>query len=703
MSGSNDLLLEIGTEEIPARFIPPALERMRQQAADLFEGGGLAYGELAVYGTPRRLVLHVKGLEENQAERVRETLGPPRKISFDPKGLPTPAALGFAKAQGVEVGALQINTTEKGEYLCVVKREAGRPTREVLSMLLPDYLSQITFPKSMRWKPDRVRFARPIRWILCLYGNTVIPFSFAGVESGSLSRGHRFLAPESFEVKNSDAYFHDLETRFVMIDPVKRRTLILEELDREAGGKKGNAVRDESLLEEVCFLVEYPVAVCGDFDPSFLKLPREVLMTSMRGHQKYFPLENAGGLLPFFVGISNLRSRDMETIRKGYERVLKARLSDARFFFDTDRKLRLDDRVEKLKQVVFLDKLGTLWDKVHRLVPLVRSVCGEWGWEDTLPNAERAALLCKSDLLTEMVGEFPELQGVMGREYALHQGEPPAVAQAIDEHYLPRFSGDRLPLSREGCVLAVADKIDNLVGCFSLGLIPTGSYDPYALRRQALGVLNILISQKSRTSLTALFRAGLAVYGSGIRAENHDLILEKIIPFVRERAEGLFQGDGHLYDTIRTVVLYEKDGIRGFDDPYSAALKIAALEKVRKEAEFEMLMVSYKRAINILRSSQGGEGVVEETLLRFPEEKRLFHALSDIEGRFTVAMDGFDYEVALKTLATLKEPVDQFFDTVLVMDPDPDLRANRHRLLSRIQTLFSRFGDFSQIVVEGKR
>ncbi|MBI4715208.1 MAG: glycine--tRNA ligase subunit beta, partial [Nitrospirae bacterium] len=549
------------TEEIPARFFPLLLGRMRQEAARLLESEGLSFRDIEVYGTPRRFIFRVRDLIPRQADRTQEILGPPRKAAFDPQGNPTAAALGFAKSQGVAVNSLEVKTTEKGEYLCVTRREVGRETREVLPGLLVRFLSQISFPKAMRWNATQTRFARPVRWILCLYGKENIPFAFAGIQSGVLSWGHPFLSPESYVIGDVSEYERASESHFVVYDPEKRRESIASQLDRELPTRGGALVPDGPLLEEVVFLVEYPVAVCGSFDPAFLELPREVLITSMRGHQKCFSMERDGALLPYFIGISNIQTSPMDGIRKGYERVLRARLTDARFFFENDRKVSLEARVERLRQVIFLEKLGTLHDKAQRLRPLARRVCAAMGWDSAVADAERAALLCKADLLTEMVGEFPELQGIMGREYARREGEPGAVAEAIFEHYLPRNAGDIFPATPAGAALALAEKIDNLVGCFSIDRVPSGSHDPYALRRQTLGILNILIQRKRRGSLTALLSAGIEAYGDRIPPEGREGLLARLLQFIRDRAEGLWQAEEYPYDTIRTVLA------GGLDDP----------------------------------------------------------------------------------------------------------------------------------------
>jgi glycyl-tRNA synthetase beta chain len=692
--------LEIGTEEIPARFIPPALEKMKQDGIRMLQEEGFAFDEARVYGTPRRLVFSVQGLSDHQAERSWEVLGPPKKVAFDAQGAPTPAALGFAKNQGVGVEALRVKTTEKGEYLSVEKREAGRVTSGVLPDLLPRLLSQIVFPKAMRWNDSRVRFARPIRWILALYGDETVAFTFAGVNTGRLTSGHPFLSPGPHEVSDAGDYWRVCDTHFVTVDPEKRRDAIRTLIDKAASAVGGAVAEDVSLLEEVTFLVECPFAVCGGFDPGFLELPREVLMTSMRGHQKYFSVEQGGKLLPYFIGVSNLPTDPRGLIRKGYERVLRARLSDARFFYEADRKETLEGRSEGLRRVVFLEGVGTIWDKVQRLRSLTARICAEMGWDDAVSAAARAASLCKSDLLTAMVGEFPELQGAMGREYASLEGENADTAEAIFEHYLPRFSGDRLPASKAGAALALAEKVDNLVCCFHADLIPSGSNDPYALRRQALGILHILIAWQHPVSLKALLLGGIEVQGARVPPADHGPLLTRILLFIQERAEGLWMGEGYAYDTVRAVIA------SGLDDPCTEKRKIAALDRMRREPEFDALILLYRRVVNILlRSGEepSGNGAVVDSLLKEPAERELNRTWTEISGGMTHAVEAGLFDLALKTLVSLKGPIDTFFEKVLVNDPDPDVRENRFRLLSQVRTLFACYGDFSHIVVEGKK
>ena len=491
---AKELLLEIGTEEIPARFLPPALEEMADSFQKLMGKERILIGEVATWGTPRRLALVARDVAEEQGYEETEELGPPKAVAFDAAGNPTPAALGFARKQGVAVSDLIEVDTPRGVYLAVSKRTAVRPTLELLPELLPGFILGLSFPKSMRWGAETITFARPIHWILARYGGAVVPFELGDVTSGGATCGHRFLAPQAVEVTDAQAYLAALKKARVIVDPEARRTLLSEELARAAAGVKGEVVANPGLLEENTFLVEYPSVVVGNFEEKFLALPDAVLITSMREHQRYFSLRGADGrLLPHFIAVNNTLTRDPDVVRQGHERVIRARLSDAMFFFQEDAKTPLANRVDALKGVVFHSLLGTSYEKMERFRELAVSLSRQLAPE--LEDAVfRAATLCKADIVTEMVGEFPSLQGVMGRQYALLNGEPPEVAEALFTHYLPRHADDELPQDKVGALVGLADRLDTICGCFGVGLSPTGTADPYGLRRHALAVIRILRS-----------------------------------------------------------------------------------------------------------------------------------------------------------------------------------------------------------------
>lgn len=690
----NDLLLEIGTEEIPARFMPDSIKGVRDTAGKLLRENRLNYGDIAVYGSPRRLALIVRDVDERQEDIVIEVSGPPKGAAYSDDGTPTSAATGFARGQGVDISRLKIRQTDRGEYLFAERHEKGKNTKDVLPVLLNDLLTSITFPKSMRWNDTGVRFARPLRWLLALYGAEVIEINFAGVTSGRVSYGHHFMSPHSFVVDRPDNYVNLLKEKFVIADQSERRKYLEGQLKTIAGEKGGIVIPDDDLLKEVVFLTEYPVAVCGRFDDGYLSLPKAVLTTVLREHQRSFLIEEERGQsLPYFISVSNTMPGDAGVIRSGYERVVRARLSDAKFFFDADCRVRLEERSEKLMQVVFMAKLGTMAGKVMRLKASVGVLSELFGWTDCVGMTERAADLCKADLMTDMVGEFPELQGVMGREYALRQGEKSEVATAIYEHYLPRYSGDMLPATKSGKILAIADKMDNITGCFGSGNMPTGSNDPYALRRQALGILHILIKGGHNIALKSVAEISLSVYKGVLADDKHSAIIRDVIDFFRERLSTLLVSEGYRYDCVRAVISAD------LDDPYDAFLRITALDRYRLRPEFDALTVSFKRVMNIIPPDFAS--VFNEEMLRESEEKDLYQTFKDVENKAVAAKKVYNYWKSFSSIAELKPKVDLFFDRVLVMDKDINLRNNRLSLMSMLRDLFLKFADFRHIVVEG--
>ena len=499
-----ELLLEIGTEEIPAGFVSQALSDLKELVRKEFEANRIDFKGIRTLGTPRRIVLSIESVSEKQRDEETKRIGPSKAAAFDEKGTPTKAAIGFAKGQSVAVDSLEVIQTEKGEYVCAVKRETGRSTLEILSRLLPGVVLAIPFQKSMRWAEVPIRFARPIHWILSLFGGEVIPFEIGDVRSGNITYGHRFMSPDPIVVSDFKTYLQKLGQASVIVDPAERKKKIEEGMIREGARVSGKVLKDEDLLNEVNFLVEYPLPLCGSFDEKFLRLPREVVIHSMKEHQRYFPLmDDHGRLLPHFICISNIVPRDEKVVVKGNERVLKARLSDAAFFFEDDLKTPLEKRVEELKKVVFQAKLGTSYEKVMRFKNLASWIAERIDPKVRL-SVERAAFLCKADLVTGMVGEFPKLQGIVGKEYARLSGERAEVSEAIYEHYLPGFSGDRLPSNPVGDIVSLADKMDTIVGCFGVGLLPSGTADPFGLRRQALGIIRILLEKEYSLSIIEL-------------------------------------------------------------------------------------------------------------------------------------------------------------------------------------------------------
>ncbi len=683
-----DLLLEIGTEEIPARFIPRALDDLAAAARAALVARRLTHGEVSTFGTPRRLVLEVRGIAAQQPDLASEVTGPPKKAAYGPDGALTKAGEGFAKGQGVDPKDLFVKETAKGEYLAAIRREAGRSAAEILSEEVPGWILGLRFQKSMRWGGGELRFVRPLHWVLALLGGKVLAFDLEGLKSGNRSRGHRFLAPEEFEVSDMADYLVKIRAARVMVDPAERRDSIRRQVEEAGRARGGTVVVDAELLEHVTNLVEWPVAVCGGFEPEFLAVPAEVLVTAMKAHQKYFTVVDAAGrLLPWFVTISNMQAADMVLIRAGNERVLRARLSDARFFWEEDLKTPLRGRVSGLGSVVYQEKLGSYLEKVERVTELARWLAREAGGvsED---DAERAAFLSKADLVTGMVGEFPELQGVMGRYYALHAGEKPAVAEALLEAYLPRYAGDALPGTGLGAILSAADRMDTICGIFGIGMAPTGSEDPHALRRHTLAVVNILAERAwpihlySFVEFAILTLAGKHTSPSGrLRAD--------VLEFFRGRIENQHTAAGAPVDVVRAVLA------AGFDRVPEVGRRIAALDEMRRREDFAALAVTFKRVANIVPPQF--EGGIDADLCREPVERELAGAVAAVRADVDALVGGRDYIGALRRIAELRPIVDRFFDGVMVMAEDPKVRANRLSLLAAVQSLFADLADFRQI------
>lgn len=685
-----EFLLEIGTEEIPSRFINPALENMRELFAGLLVTGRIASrGEILVFGTPRRLVLSAPDMDERQADVSKEVIGPPKKVAFDAEGKPTKAATVFAEKNGVPVSALTVKATEKGEYMVARIDEKGGDTADWLKQALPGFILSIPFQKTMRWMDKDIRFARPIHWVLALWGGSVVDFGLNGIRSGNLSRGHRFMSPGAFMVKDFKSYASQAEPNCVVIDPAVRKQRIVKQTQELAKSKGGAVLDDPGLLDEVANLVEYPVAVMGSFNKEYLRVPKEVLITAMREHQRYFSVvDDQGNLLPCFITISNTRAEDMEIVRAGNERVLAARLSDAAYFFDHDAKQPLGDRVEGLKKVTYQEKLGTTYDKTVRVKTLSARLARLFHADASI--AERAAELCKADLLSGVVGEFPKLQGVMGRHYALSSGEDPRVADAILEHYLPRFAGDKLPDTLEGVCVGIADRIDTITGCFSISLIPSGSEDPYGLRRQSVAILNMLLERGLRLSLAELIAE--ACKGYDLKKQDKTKVAAETLDFFRQRLSGMLASEGLRSDVVDAALSV------GFDDPLIAREKVRALDAWRTSEDYQPLVTALKRAGNIV--PKGFAGVVKKGVLKLEAEKALHEAFIEIKDRVVEKTASLDFRGALADIASIRKRVDAFFDTVMVMDKDEEVKNNRLALLAGITGLFSQIADFSRLVLE---
>jgi len=684
-----ELLLEIGTEEIPAGFAPQALIDLEGIAQRELQGNRVDFGGIRTLGTPRRLVLVIESVAEKQRDEETKKIGPSKQSAFDAKGNPTKAAIGFAKGQSVPVESLTLVETEKGEYVCAVKKEQGKPTFELLSTFLPKWILSIPFQKSMRWADVPVRFVRPIHWILALFGGEVVPFEVGNIRSGNKTYGHRFMHSGSIPVKDFQSYLKATREASVMVDPVERKKKIEEEMVREGAMVSGKVLKDESLLNEVNFLVEYPVALCGAFDRQFLSLPREVLVHSMKEHQRYFPVEDGDGkLLPHFVCISNIHPKSREIVVKGNERVLRARLSDAAFFFEDDLKTPLENRVEQLKKVVFQAKLGTSYEKMMRFKQLAL-----WMAERIDPRlkeaVERTSHLCKADLVTGMVGEFPKLQGIVGREYARLSNERPEVSDAISEHYLPAFAGDRLPSSPVGDVVSIADKMDTIVGCFGVGLVPTGTADPFGLRRQALGIIRIVLEKEYSLSLGELIEESEKQLKEKM-GRPVEQVKEEVLDFFRVRYQNFLLDRGTAFDVTDAVLSIS------FDDLLDVQGRIDALKKAREWKDFESIVIAFKRAMNILKGSLPKKEITPSLFVEAVEQN-LYQSFLKGKKEIDFHLSRRDYSAALLEMTQMKKPIDDFFDGVMVMVEGEAVRSNRLALLDAIRKLFLRIADFSRL------
>ena len=684
---SKTLLLEIGTEEVPAHVMPGILSQLKENAAKTFEELRIEYKNIKTLGTPRRSALLVEGLAEQQADLSKENRGPAVNIAFDADGNPTKAAQGFARGQGVKPEEL----VTKDGYVYAMVHEKGGQTVDLLGDTLKGLVDGLNFPNNMHWADLDYKFIRPLRWLVALYGQDVIDFEVANVKSGRTSRGHRFLSEGDFEIADAEDYVEACRKASIIVDQNERCEMIRQQIAEVAAANGGQAEVNEDLLEEVLYLVEYPTALCGKFDEKYLALPAEAVITPMRDHQRYFPVLKDGQLLPLFITIRNGGKEHLETVQHGNERVLRARLEDAQFFFDEDRKKTLEQHGEKLKTVVFQDGLGTIYDKALRLEVLAGYIADAIGAnEQDKKDAVRAAKLAKADLVTGMVTEFTELQGVMGREYALLDGETKAVAQAIDEHYMPRFAGDSQPASVAGRIVSLADKIDTIVGTFSRGLIPTGSQDPFALRRQALGIVNMLKEAQYHISLSQLVAKAMELLNIADAGQQAKL-QNDVADFMKLRLKNVLADAGIRYDVVDAVFVT-------VDDIYGVFLRAQAVNEAVKQ-DMEKTIQAFVRTGNIARKAEDVQAAVETDLLAEQVEKDLCKAYEAAASKVEREIVAQDYAGAIATLSQLAAPIDAFFDGVMVMDKDEKIKNNRLGLLKLVDNLICQVADFSKIVL----
>ncbi|MHB1391640.1 MAG: glycine--tRNA ligase subunit beta [Clostridia bacterium] len=691
---SKDLLYEIGTEEIPAKYMPATLVQVKGIAESMLKGNRIAFEEIKTYGTPRRIVLFVRGIAEQQEDLEELVKGPSKKAAYDESGNPSKALLGFLKGQKAELQDVLIQELAGVEYIYFKKQEKGQPTKEVLKTMLPNILTSIAFPKSMKWGNKSFRFARPVRWLMPILGDELVEFDKDGILCSRNTKGHRVLSTGSIEIRNAAEYFEKLRAGFVIVDQEERRSFILKQCEELAKAKGGEVLMDEELLEEVVYLVEYPTALMGGFEAEYLKLPKEVVITPMKEHQKYFPvMDKNKKLMNYFITVRNGDNRFLETVQEGNEKVLRARLADANFFYSEDRKNSLEGCVEKLKNVVFQETLGTIYDKTQRITAISEYMAEAVGLNsDERKNLLRSAYLCKADLVSGMVKEFDELQGIMGREYALLQGEKEEVADAILEHYLPRFAGDYTPETVNGSILSVSDKMDTICGCFAIGIQPTGSQDPYALRRQAIGVTSIILDGKMHLGLAHLADTALKSFvGKDILKGDTKTIKRDVIEFFKQRFRNVMIDRNFEYDVIDAVINAE------FDDIYDSYLKIEELSKWKYRDEFLSILGSVSRVSNLAFKAKSSEINIE--LFTEKAELELLKAFDRVNSEYEGYVDNREYGKALKLMITLKKPIDDFFDNIMVMVEDEDIKNNRLGLLKSMANMMNRMADLGAIVV----
>ncbi|MFO8084837.1 MAG: glycine--tRNA ligase subunit beta [Desulfobacterales bacterium] len=689
----NTLLLEIGSEEIPAGYIQPALDALSSNLLQKLADARLEHGEAKVYATPRRLAIMVEGVDDKQTSITEDLVGPPESVGFDNKGKPTVAAEKFAEKAGVLVSTLKVKETEKGRYLFVQTTHKGMDAGTVLAKLLPEVIKAIPFPKTMRWADLSLVYTRPIHWIMAFYGNQLVDFSMENIQTGKYTFGHRFMSSGKITIENPDEYLEKLRNAYVWPDISERKESVEKLISQQAAGCGGKVLHDPELVDTVVNLIEYPAPVTGTFENKYLKLPSQILITAMREHQKYFAIiDHDEKLMPHFIAVNNTVAKDMGLVATGHERVLRARLSDAEFFYESDLKISAENRVEKLKGVLFQAKLGSMYEKMERITELAGYLA-----ELTQENpeltiwAQKAARLCKSDLVSHVVGEFPKLQGVMGKVYATVDNEPAEVALAIEEHYRPTFSGGALPETTTGAIVAIADKIDSICGCFSVGLLPTGAADPYALRRQGIGITNIMLDKGFSFSFKQLIDRATGLFA---HKATEDIVQtsEKVYVFIKNRISRMLEEEQISKDVVGAIVDVSIDHVPNIWK------RAKALDSLKAQPDFEPLAVAFKRVVNIIKKAPAtGNSAVNDSLFEHSSETTLFQEFIKVEQKVNTELQQGAFDSALHHMATLRDSVDNFFDDVLVMAEDMTVRNNRLALLKRIAGLFEKIADFSKI------
>lgn len=689
----NRYLLEIGVEELPARFVKTTLDQMKKYILQKLNEKRIPFDDIKLYSTPRRLALLIEGLPQKQEDLEKEVKGPSKKIAFDEEGNPTKALEGFMNGQGVALKDIFTKEHTNVEYIFANKIEKGRSVEEILKDSMPDMIKSISFPKSMKWGGKNLRFARPIRWLLSLFNDRVLEFNLEGIVAANITRGHRFLGSSHIEINNIDEYFTSIKDNYVMIDRNQRKEKIKYGCEKLAREKGGNLLFDEELLDEITNIVEYPTPMIGRIKEEYLDLPKEVLITPMKEHQRYFPVvDDKGRLLPYFITVRNGNEEYLDIVVKGNEKVLGARLEDAKFFYYEDIKQPLENYVENLKDIVFQEKLGTLYDKTMRVQKLAGKIGSylEVG-EETKKNIERAGYLSKSDLVTNMVGEFSELQGIMGREYAAESGENEITSLAIYEQYLPRFSNDELPTTTAGAILSIGDKLDTIAGIFAIGIQPTGSQDPYGLRRQALGIINIILDKKLNLSLEELVDFALYIYveENGL-AFDYYKVKDEILNFFDGRIKNMFIDMGIRYDVVEAILGTD------INDVFDLKLRADKLNLWLDKEGLSEVLSAFNRVKTLAEKAETDE--VKRELLVEEEEINLYETFNSVEEKVKDSLNRKEYDKALDYMVSLKEPIDQFFDNVMVMVEDEELKNNRLGLVKQISNTMLLICDLSKIM-----
>ena len=685
---NNYLLLEIGVEELPSRFGQTTLDQIENNLSKLLKEERVNFDNIDKYATPRRLTFVIKNLADKASDLEEEVKGPAKKIAVDEEGNFTKPALGFMKGKGLDPENVYFKQVGNAEYLFGTIKQSGKETAEILKNIIPTAIKNVTFPKAMRWGGKNMRFARPIRWMVALLNDNVLDVNLEGIKASNVTKGHRFLGEREFEVNSVEDYFEKLEKNYIILDQHKRKAMIKEQAIEVANSLGGEVELDDDLLEEITFLVEYPTAFYGEFEEDYVKLPKEVVTTPMKEHQRYFPVSKDGKLLPYFIAVRNGDSHRIDIVKAGNEKVLKARLADALFFYKEDTKKPLESFVDKLQTVVFQAKLGTVYDKSLRIDKLSQTILNELNMSESAKNTQRAAKLCKADLVTNMVFEFTELQGIMGRDYAKVGGENEEVCQAIFEHYLPRYAGDILPQTNAGIALSIADKLDSIAGFFAIGIKPSGSQDPYALRRQALGILSILLDKKLSVNLNNLINAALDNYSN--LEFNKEEVASQIVEFFVERVKNLFKDLGIRYDVIDAVL---NNNLNDISDIHTRALE---LNRWLQKDELVEMLTAFNRVSTLAQKAT--IDIVQEELLKEDAEIKLYNGFKEIKLNVESLLVDKKYNEALDAFATLRPLVDNLFDNVMVMDKDESVKENRLGLLKQIYSTMLTICDLSKIV-----